>query len=65
MFDSAELFIAERSPQVPAGHGSEGTPLVAEAFDISAFSVEICDGAFESDVTQGKHVRFSKDHDAE
>jgi hypothetical protein len=29
------------------------------------FSVNLRDSSFESDITHGKHVRLSKDHDAE
>ena len=30
-----------------------------------AGSVDVCDGPFESDIAQGKHIGITKDHNAE
>ncbi len=62
---SAELLVAERSPQIPTGHGPEGPPFFTESFDIAASSIDICDRPFESDVAQGKYVWMPKGHDTE
>jgi hypothetical protein len=60
----AELLVAESSPEVPTGHGSERPPSLTKALDTTGSSVDLCDSSLESDVPYGKHIGLPKDHDA-
>lgn len=62
---SPELLVAESPPEVPASDGSERPPGLTEVLDITRLSVDLCDGPFESYITQRKHIRITKDHDSE
>src|ERR1017187_7655016 len=61
----AQLLVAESPPQVPTGHGSEGAPFFPEKLDVAALTIHVRDGALQSDVAEGKHIGFSKNHDPE
>jgi len=64
MVNSAKLLVAEGPPKVPAGDGTEGSPCLTEALDVSSSAVDVCDGSLESDVSQGEDIRIAKNHDA-
>jgi hypothetical protein len=45
-FISAKLFVAEGSPEMPAGHGSVGPPLLGKLFNVLVRTIHFCYGAF-------------------
>jgi hypothetical protein len=57
---SAELPVAECSPQVPAGHRSEGAPSFPETLDVEALAIDVRDGALQSYVAKRKHIGFRR-----
>ena len=47
---STKLPVSECSPEVPAGDGSEGPPMLRELLDISSIAVDVLHGSFETNI---------------
>jgi hypothetical protein len=64
MIESAELLVAEASPQVPTRNRAERPPFLTQALRTEWPSVDLRDGPLKSNITYGKLIGISKNHDA-